>query len=96
MSTVTWKILLWAFFAAFPGFLAAQAAGPGSLPPEQHTPKNSEGAQAAANSGQATGSPHPVQLDAQHRPITAGGFVSSGPVVFEDDSQKAGLDYLDQ
>ncbi len=92
MSTVTWKILPWAFFAAFPGFLLAQAAGPGSLPPEQHTPKNSEGAQAAANSGQATGSPHPVQLDAQHRPITAGGFVSSGPVVFEDDSEKAGLD----
>ncbi len=92
MSTVTWKTLPWAIFAAFPGFLLAQAAGPGSLPPEQHTPKNSEGAQAAANSGQATGSPHPVQLDAQHRPITAGGFVSSGLVVFEDDSEKAGLD----
>ncbi|MGA8041432.1 MAG: VCBS repeat-containing protein, partial [Terracidiphilus sp.] len=41
--------------------------------------------------GQATGSPHAIQLDAQHRPITAGGFVKSGPVVFEDASEKAGL-----
>ena len=29
--------------------------------------------------------------DAQHRPITAGGFVKTGPVVFEDVSEKAGL-----
>src|SRR5215469_13872381 len=36
-------------------------------------------------------SPHPVQLDAQHRPITAGGFVPSGPIVFEDASERAGL-----
>ena len=41
--------------------------------------------------GQTTGSPHAIQLDAQHRPITAGGFVKSGPVVFEDASEKAGL-----
>ena len=34
---------------------------------------------------------HPVQVDAQNRPITMGGFVKSGPVVFEDASQKAGL-----
>ena len=32
-----------------------------------------------------------MQLDAQQRPITAGGFVKSGPVVFEDVSEKAGL-----
>ncbi|HEU5351380.1 MAG TPA: CRTAC1 family protein [Terracidiphilus sp.] len=41
--------------------------------------------------GQSTSSPHPIQLDAQHRPITAGGFVKSGPVVFMDDSAAAGL-----
>jgi enediyne biosynthesis protein E4 len=40
--------------------------------------------------GAAT-SPHAAQLDAEHRPITAGGFVKSGPVVFEDISEKAGL-----
>src|SRR6202000_2870334 len=47
-----------------------------------------EGAQAPAKSGQEAGSPHPVQLDAQHRPITAGGFVKDGPIVFEDASEK--------
>jgi hypothetical protein len=30
-------------------------------------------------------------FDAEKRPITAGGFVDSGPVVFEDITQKAGL-----
>ena len=34
---------------------------------------------------------HPMQLDAEHRPITMGGFVKTGPIVFEDASQKAGL-----
>ena len=28
---------------------------------------------------------------AQHKPITASGFVKSGPIVFEDVSEKAGL-----
>ncbi len=64
--------------------LSAQATDPGALPPGQQTQKPEAG-------GQATGSPHPIQLDAQHRPITEGGFVKTGPVVFEDDSEKAGL-----
>lgn len=78
---------IWALLVVFPAVLASQAAAP----PEQHEDKNVEGAQPAAKSGQETGSPHPMQLDAQHRPLTAGGFVQSGPIVFEDDSQKAGL-----
>jgi hypothetical protein len=41
--------------------------------------------------GVNTGPPHAVQLDEHRRPITAGGFVLNGPVVFEDDSEKAGL-----
>jgi hypothetical protein len=36
-------------------------------------------------------SAHSARLDAQQRPITAGGFVKTGPIVFEDDSEKAGL-----
>jgi enediyne biosynthesis protein E4 len=44
----------------------------------------------AATAGD-TSSPHQIQLDAQHRVITAGGFVKTGPVVFEDISEKAGL-----
>jgi hypothetical protein len=83
------KASILALVASFPGLVLAQA--PGTLPSEQHTNRNAEGAQSPARSGQETGSPHPMQLDAQHRPITAGGFVKSGPVVFEDASEKAGL-----
>ena len=72
-------------------FVSAQATGPGALPPGQQTEKPAEGAQPAATGGQETGSPHPPMLDAHHRPITEGGFVKSGPIVFEDDSEKAGL-----
>jgi len=55
--------------------------------PSSQNPNPGEGAHAAS----AADSPHPLQLDAQHRPITEGGFVKTGPVVFEDDSEKAGL-----
>ena len=88
MFTVTHRVAAWAIFASFPSLAFSQAPA-ASL--EQQSIKNAEGAQQPAKAGQETGSPHPVQLDAQHRPITAGGFVKSGPVVFEDDSEKAGL-----
>jgi hypothetical protein len=39
----------------------------------------------------STGTARAAVLDAQHRPITAGGFVDSGPVVFQDVAAKAGL-----
>ena len=48
---------------------------------------------ATGTGGEATGPPRPGQFDSQHRPITAGGFVASGPVVFEDVSEKAGLQH---
>lgn len=35
---------------------------------------------------------HPPVFDAQHRPITAGGFVEGAPVVFEDITHGAGVD----
>ncbi len=41
--------------------------------------------------GNSTGEAAPVILDAQHRPITAGGFVASGPVIFRDISKQSGL-----
>jgi hypothetical protein len=77
--------------AGIPAFVSAQATGPGALPPGQQSQQPAEGAQPAATGGQEMGSPHPAMLDAQHRPITAGGFVKSGPIVFIDDSEKAGL-----
>jgi len=50
--------------------------------------KPTQGADSAA---QAVESNHAVQLDSEHRVITAGGFVKSGPIVFQDSSEKAGL-----
>jgi hypothetical protein len=41
--------------------------------------------------GASSGVPQPAVLDAEHRPITAGGFVKNGPVVFEDIAEHAGL-----
>ncbi len=41
--------------------------------------------------GISSGAAAPAQYDAQKRPITAGGFVSKGTVVFEDIAKQAGL-----
>ena len=52
---------------------------------------------AAGQQGQASGGemtnagPQAAVFDSQHRPITAGGFVKTGPVVFIDATDKAGL-----
>ena len=46
---------------------------------------------ADAQSSVSSGAAHPAVLDAEHRPITAGGFVDSGPVIFQDIAEKAGL-----
>jgi hypothetical protein len=64
--------------------VSAQTATPPARPAAQQKP--TDGAQVGD-----TSSPHQIQLDAQHRVITAGGFVKTGPVIFEDISEKAGL-----
>jgi hypothetical protein len=50
-----------------------------------------QGAQPNTGMGVATSQAHAAVLDSQKRPITAGGFVDSGPVVFQDVAAKAGL-----
>ena len=47
--------------------------------------------QAPEGMGVNTGGAHEAVLDNEHRPITAGGFVKSGPIVFEDITAKSGL-----
>ena len=42
--------------------------------------------------GESTGGAHAAIHDAQNRPITAGGFVATGPVIFKDVTHEAGLD----
>jgi enediyne biosynthesis protein E4 len=60
-------------------------------PLEHEAQKPVEGSQPVENGGVSTGGAHPAVLDAQHRPITAGGFVSTGPVIFKDVATAAGL-----
>src|SRR4051812_22800985 len=57
-----------------------QESNPAQTPQASHT----EGAV-------STGAAHPAVLDAEHHPITAGGFVDSGPVIFQNVAEKAGL-----
>jgi enediyne biosynthesis protein E4 len=45
----------------------------------------------AQQPGAATGAAQKAEFDAQHRPITAGGFVKTGPIVFQDVAAQAGL-----
>jgi hypothetical protein len=42
-------------------------------------------------SGSATAGVFAPVLDSEMRPITAGGFVKDGPVIFKDITQQAGL-----
>jgi len=48
-------------------------------------------APASEQSGSATAGVFAPVLDAEKRPITAGGFVNSGPIVFKDVSEQSGL-----
>src|SRR6185437_10282840 len=44
-----------------------------------------------AGMGVNTGEAHAAVLDSEHRPITAGGFVKTGPIIFKDVAKEAGL-----
>jgi len=64
--------------------ILAQAA-PQSPRQEEVSPK------ASPTGGIAAGAPQKAEYDSEHRPITAGGFVKTGPVIFLDTAEKAGL-----
>lgn len=69
---------------------AASSAGQAPAKPEQ--PATSQKGTAAGGMGgiSTAGTFSPI-LDAEKRPITAGGFVASGPVVFQDVTRAAGM-----
>ncbi|MFC5862414.1 CRTAC1 family protein [Acidicapsa dinghuensis] len=81
LSAVRHGVVFGAVFCSLSGFFLFAQSGTASAGV----------AQPASASGTAADSPHPTQYDSHRRPITAGGFVSSGPVVFEDISDKAGI-----
>src|SRR5580698_7072680 len=60
-------------------------------PLEKEAQKPVEGSQPPSSGSVSTGAPRNAVLDAEHRPITAGGFVKSGPVIFNDIAAAAGL-----
>ncbi len=59
--------------------------------PDSQSARPQEGGQPPASGGVNTGAAHTAIFDQQRRPITAGGFVKTGPIVFQDLSEKAGL-----
>lgn len=71
--------------------LAAQSTTPDSHAADTQSDKPKEGGQPSAVGGVNTGAAHPAVFDKEHRPITAGGFVKDGPVLFQDIALQAGL-----
>jgi enediyne biosynthesis protein E4 len=69
----------------------AQSTSPNGHSADMQSDRPQEGAQAPPVGGVNTGGAHAAVLDSQHRPITAGGFVKTGPIVFQDVAEKAGL-----
>jgi enediyne biosynthesis protein E4 len=59
--------------------------------PPDGKPESTVRPEAASQSGAATGGVHKAEFDNEHRPITAGGFVKTGPVIFVNSAEEAGL-----
>jgi hypothetical protein len=59
--------------------------------PPEGKPESTVRPDAAPQSGAATGGVHKAEFDDEHRPITAGGFVKTGPVIFVNSAEEAGL-----
>ena len=70
---------------------SAQELQPAGKPTAQSTAESPQNPGQRSQGGMATGSPHEAIFDSQHRPITAGGFVKNGPIVFQDVAAAAGL-----
>src|SRR3984885_5155356 len=84
-------LVLQAILLSSTGVLIAQSTAPNSHATDTQSDRPQEGGQSPATGGANTGGAHPAVLDAEKRPITAGGFVKSGPIIFQDIAAKAGL-----
>jgi enediyne biosynthesis protein E4 len=73
------------------GAAFAQQAAPKQQAPQPRAPQQEPQPPKAGMSGIAGGIGSKPEYDALKRPITAGGFVDKGPVVFEDITKEAGL-----
>lgn len=76
--------------ALFSGVLFAQGSTPAQTTQSAPPPSAGQSGQ-SESSGSSTGGTYAPVLDAEKRPITAGGYVQSGPIVFQNIADKAGL-----
>src|SRR6267154_2098609 len=85
-------VFLCTVFSLEQGGLVAQTAAP-SVPAQdsQQAAPQGKGPEQQQMGSVNTGGAHAAVLDSEHRPITAGGFVKNGPVIFQDVAPKAGL-----
>ena len=85
MKSMTFILLLGTLTLTLGGAVRAQSTN------DQQGQHPQEGAQSTASAGVNTGGPHAAVLDAENRPITAGGTVKTGPIIFEDATKQSGL-----
>jgi hypothetical protein len=76
--------------ACHPGSFGQQAPGP-SGPSAQQGAEQMPDRKPQTISGMANAGPQAAQYDKEHHPITAGGFVKEGPIVFQNVASAAGL-----
>jgi enediyne biosynthesis protein E4 len=69
----------------------AQTSAPAAQTPDTQSKPSNQLPPVSAMGGSNTGGAHAAVFDAEHRPITAGGFTATGPVLFEDIARQAGL-----
>jgi len=69
----------------------AQTSAPAAQSPQAQARPSNQLPPVSAMGGSNTGGAHAAVFDAEHRPITAGGFVKTGPALFQDIARKAGL-----
>jgi len=74
-------------FLVFNAPVSTAQTGAATTPP----PQSQTSVQPLTRSGSATAGVFAPVLDSEQRPITAGGFVKDGPVIFKDIAQQAGL-----
>jgi enediyne biosynthesis protein E4 len=68
-----------------------QIPAPAAQTPDAQSKPSNQLSPVSAMGGSNTGGAHAAVFDAEHRPITAGGFTKTGPVLFEDIARQAGL-----
>jgi hypothetical protein len=75
----------WMIAALLAGFCGPVSSAQSMAAPAEAAPQKGSGG------GSSTGAPQAPVLDAEHRPITLGGSVKTGPVVFQEGAVAAGL-----